>query len=389
MRAFKLLVLLALFAAQVFPEGNDTLPPIPPSESVLIIKAVYPNGSAMANSPIVLLARTKADQSNFSVFRLITDSSGAVFISLGKAQYELDAIANIPSTPGADFASTSAVDASRNSTATMVFYPAGSITGSVSYNGLPVADAEVSISCPSNSFDYARINGAVDAKAGAFSVLAIPVGRCAVSASSGSLASSQEIDVAQGQTSSAKLELLPIAGEREQQASSLPTLALLGFLALLAAAIAYFVLFGKGKGKGAKTHGEKSMLASSEGKRGKQPKAKSAMGKPSTKTPSSKRKLAAGKMVASLPNAPASAAQQQNEASVQAVLSTLSEREREIAECLMSSGGRAKRSTLQHKLLIPKTSLIRNLRSLERKNLVKLTPFGRNMVAEACGALSR
>jgi uncharacterized membrane protein len=72
-----------------------------------------------------------------------------------------------------------------------------------------------------------------------------------------------------------------------------------------------------------------------------------------------------------------------------AVLSTLSEREREIAVFLLKSGGRAKRSQVQHKLLIPKTSLLRLLRSLERKNIIKLTPFGRNLLAEIDQSLFR
>ncbi|MEM4348556.1 MAG: hypothetical protein QXN37_03235 [Candidatus Anstonellaceae archaeon] len=54
----------------------------------------------------------------------------------------------------------------------------------------------------------------------------------------------------------------------------------------------------------------------------------------------------------------------------------------EITLFLLKSGGRAKRSQIQHKLLIPKTSLLRNLRSLERKNIVKLVSFGRNLLAE-------
>jgi uncharacterized membrane protein len=67
---------------------------------------------------------------------------------------------------------------------------------------------------------------------------------------------------------------------------------------------------------------------------------------------------------------------------VKAVLATLRDREAEIVKFLFKCNGRAKRSQIQHKLLIPKTSLLRNLRSLERKNIVKLTPFGRNLLAE-------
>lgn len=364
---FAFFALLALVPLLAFADANETLPPVPPTESMLIIKAVYPNGSAMANAPVILLSRPKDSPSNFSVFRLITDQWGAMLLSLGRGQYELDAISNLPSTAGADFASTSTVDASANSTSTMVFYPAGSITGAISYNGLPVADAEVSISCPSNSFDYGRINGVVAAKAGAFSVLALPVGRCAVSASSGALAASQELEVMHGQTNSARLELMPIAEKQPSQGSGLLAPALIAVFVLLVAAIAY-ALFGKSrKGKGMPNLSEEKTVR---------------------KRLAKKERLQSQKR-ASVWSAQAleDAAPRQRDASVQAVLSTLSEREREIAKYLLRSGGRAKRSAMQNKLLIPKTSLIRNLRSLERKNIVKLTPFGRNMVAELCGVL--
>jgi len=368
MRLHALLAALLLLPFACFAEGNETLPPVPPTEPVLIVKAVYPNGSELANSPVILLSRPKPSPTNFSVFRLITDQQGRMLLSLGRGQYELDAISNLPSTDGADFASTTTIDASQNSTATMVFYPAGSITGSVSYNGLPVADAEVAVSCPSNSFDYARINGAVGAKAGAFSVLALPVGKCMVSASSEGLAASSEVDVGQGQTNSARLELMPVAARQQSESGLLP-LALAAASILIAAAAVHFIFFK------AKKPGTSALAAEPK------PAKQSAAG--GKKAPRAQARAPSKHMEAhQLPSASV------HDAKKEAVLSTLSEREREIAKCLISLGGRAKRSTLQHKLLIPKTSLIRNLRALERKNLAKLTPFGRNMVAELCGALA-
>lgn len=378
--AFALLLLSSFLCA----EGNDSSPPeLPSSEGMLIVKAVYSNGTEMASLPIVVLARSN---SSVTVFRLVSDSSGKLILSLGSTgRYELDALVNLAETPGADFASTASALLPSNSTVTMVFQPAGSITGRVQQDGLPVPHATVHVACPSNSFDYERINGATEAKsgeAGDFMFLALPSGTCIVSSSTDSLAASEEVSIVPGVTKSIALELKRKAsapGEITPPAAFInPFDFAAGMLAVIILAVIYFAFIRKKKEEGKAA----AMPAHEEKDETPAP----------AKAKASKQKKEKGRLAQDDGNKEATLSPPTHDIRsphVKAVLSTLSDREQEIVKYLFANGGRAKRSSMQHKLLIPKTSMIRNLRSLERKNVVKLTPFGRNMVAEISDLLKK
>ena len=344
--------ILLLFALPTLcAASNETdAPPAAPAQSGLVFgRAIFANGSPVQSSPLTILARSSKSA---TVYRLITDQKGNFLLSLSKGQYEIDALLDLHDTPGIDFASTTSLDSSLEENTSIIFYPAGSIAGKAIQSGSPVPGARVHVSCPSDSFDYERINGAVQAnagEAGEFMFRALPTGTCVVSAYTGSLAGSSEIQVEHGKVASAEVEM-------RNKASTLDLLALAIAAAVALAAIIFITMrfFGGKKEQppspAPQAHGQASPLEHMKAKEGKQ----------AHEPPESK----------------------YDESKVKAVLSTLSEREREIAKFLIKSGGRAKRSQLQHKLLIPKTSLLRNLRSLERKNIVKLTPFGRNLLAE-------
>lgn len=352
---FILLALPLLRAA----ENETELPPsVPTTESPIIARAVYSNGSPVQNTALVLLARSgKSD----SIYRLITDSRGSFLLSLGKGAYELDALLDNPGTPGIDFASTATLSAAANSNLTMIFYPAGSLSGKVLQGGSPVPNARVRVSCPSNSFDYARINGMAETdagEAGDFLFRALPVGTCTVSASTDSHAASSDFEVAHGKSSSTVLEM-------KGKAVEIDTLILVavvaGGIAIILTALFFLRgrLFGGNTGVPMGYYDMRPSAPSSDPKKEGQPKAAA----------SAQVEKEESKFALSNPKA-------------KAVLATLSDREADIVKFLFKSNGKSKRSTMQHKLLIPKTSLLRNLRSLERKNIVKLTPFGRNLLAE-------
>ena len=61
------------------------------------------------------------------------------------------------------------------------------------------------------------------------------------------------------------------------------------------------------------------------------------------------------------------------------VLNTLQERERKIVELVFANKGQMKSSKIRHELLLPKSSLSRMLRALERKNIISISPFGNSM----------
>ena len=343
---------LFVFSQQIaYALQNDSEPPAAPSgEGLLFARALYSNGSAAANVPIVLLARSSSAE---TIYRLFTDSAGGLVLSLSNGSYWLDAVLDRHETSGMDFASTASLEIRGGGNATLIFYPAGSLAGTVAKGGSPLPGARVHVSCPSSGFDYGRINGGEQAQAGEagdFLFRALPVGTCIVSASTDSYAGSEEVQISHGQTSSVSVDM-------ENKASDNFTIygiAIAALVLLLAIAALYF----------AKSNSQKS-------------------GKPQKAEP-----LPATSRQSSLLTAKEKPAVQEERQSqydspkAKAVLATLSEREREIVRFLFKCNGRAKRSQMQHKLLIPKTSLLRNLRSLERKNIIQLTPFGRNLLAE-------
>jgi len=361
MRSF-LFFAFALALALPLVYSADELPPaVPSGEGLFFCRAIFSNGTSAANAPLVLLARGNGSD---TIYRLITDATGRFVLSLGKGSFEIDSLLDMPSTSGVDFAATASVrEASGN--ITLIFYPTGSLSGKIVSNLSPVSGAAVRVACPSSAFDYSRINGDTEAKAGEagdFLFRVLPVGTCVVSASSGALAGSAPAQVKAGEISSVTVELQKKAITEGQD--WFPFAAGASALALLL--IMYFIY---------------SYL------RGKKAKAQFSQAKPSPEKPMSAPASSYGMRVSKAASKKAAEEEREsgldiNNSRAKAVLSTLSDREREIVRFLFKSGGRAKRSSMQHKLLIPKTSLLRNLRSLERKNIVKLTPFGRNLLAE-------
>jgi uncharacterized membrane protein len=352
------------FASSNTSPGSEQPPSAPDASTTVFARAVFSNGSPIASSSLVMLVRT--NQSS-TTYRMLTDPSGRVILSLKKGSYEVDSLLDLPSTPGVDFASTASLEVPSEGNATLIFYPSGSLAGRVLASGSPVPNALIRVSCPSSAFDYSRINGGVDAQAGEagdFLFRALPAGTCIVSASAGSLAGSSEAQVSPGQVSSALVEMKRKA-ETEGSVGLLPILiACVGALALAAIWLYSRKRDGAAQGApGASRHAKPGKSADKKEEEGIVAPAKQAPYRKADAQPEEE------KFNANSPKA-------------KAVLATLSDREREIVRFLFKCNGRAKRSQMQHKLLIPKTSLLRNLRSLERKNIVKLTPFGRNLLAE-------
>lgn len=361
---FSLALILLLSPALTYADSHtnesDTPPAAPASEGLLSIRAIYSDGTAAANSPIKLLARSNSTDVLLTIF---TDQSGRLLVPLSAGKYDLDALLDLPATPGVDFASTASAEVPRDSNATLIFYPSGSLSGTVQQDGSPVPNARVRVSCPSPSFDYERINGVLQkqsGEAGDFLFRVLPTGTCVVSASTDSFAGSFDAPIQHGKITSA-----PISTKRKS--GGIDALAIAAALIALAALL--FLLnqrfFGAKEGSRAEKIG-----AQTAEKNAHLVHAQSSHAHPhphgASKPAEEKEK---SKFDATTPRA-------------KAILSTLRDREGEIVKFLFKNNGRAKRSQMQHKLLIPKTSLLRNLRSLERKNIIKLTPFGRNLLAE-------
>src|SRR3989344_271367 len=346
------LCLILLLASAIFAASADESPPaVPTGTGVLFGTALFSDGKAAANLPVVILVRSQGSE---TIYRLITDSGGGFVLSSGTGKYEIDALLANSSTATIGYAATAQADTSKEENVTLIFYPAGSVAGTVQSEGSPVSGANVKVACPSSGFDYARVNGGATVQAGGagdFLFKALPAGTCIISASTDSLAGSAEAKVEHQKTVSVAVDM-----ERKAvQGDILP--AALGIIVIAIVLYAAFQFLQKGK---------------------KETREAPHYGQVAEAAPASQKKKAAkqkeeedGGMSSKL-----------SDPKVKAVLATLTDRESEIVKFLFKSNGRAKRSQLQHKLLIPKTSLLRNLRSLERKRIVKLTPFGRNLLAE-------
>lgn len=363
MRTVSMFFLLILIFTMVHAAENDGAPPIPPegNEKAVFVKTILSNGSSARLMPIVLLVR---EGNESTVYRLITDGSGVVILPLGEGEFELDALLDDFSTSGIDYAATAAVDTNKSGNATLIFYPSGSISGRALFEGSPMPGAHVHVSCPSNSFDYERINGgsqAISGEAGEFLFRALPTGACIVSASTDSLAGSENAEVLQGKAASVDIILSRKARDEPQQSFDL-NFAFMALAILFATLLAAYLFTRK--------------------KPTQESRAQISQEKEARERTHSQKKTATRKAESQAAHEETSGKYDSSSPRAKAVLATLSEREREIVKFLFKNNGRAKRSAIQHKLLIPKTSLLRNLRSLERKNIVKLTPFGRNLLAE-------
>ena len=365
MRASTLFLFFLFFSipALAFADNasSSAPPPVPQSDGLVALQAVLVNGSPAIGMPLLITA-TKTGGSPPTTYRLITGREGNVLLTLDRGNYQLNCVLDNMATSGADYAATASLAIPGEQNRTLAFYPAGSVAVTALEGGQVVPGAIMHASCASDWFDYGLVNGA-DAQAGQagdFIFRALPAGTCVISASTQSSAGSAQVNVEQGKLPSIQVELKP-------KALSLSDIALaLGAAAALAAILAYLFFFAVKK--------QPAQDAPAPHADEKTSAVKAVKAKSRATAPSPQPKSAA--------HAAAASAFDVNGEKARAVLSTLSERETEIVRFLCASGGKAKRSTMQHKLLIPKTSLLRNLRSLERKNIVKIIPFGRNIVAE-------
>jgi len=349
--AFFLFLSPALALAENASANESSAPPsVPQGQGPVSVKAVLANGSSYMGMPVTIIA---SSGSAATTYRLITGREGILLLQLGDGNYQLSATLDDMTTPGVDYASSAGLSVPSERNLTLIFYPAGSVAASVLEQGRIVPGADFHVSCSSDWFDYSAINGASQraTEAGGFLFRALPTGTCVISASTQTSAGSAQVVVEQGKLQNAQIEMKP-------KALALPDAALLLAALVLVAGLAYI---GFMKMKQAPHQGG---TGREDARQNARPKAKKEGDAQPVAHHARQGQFDAGSEKA------------------RAVLSTLSEREAEIVRFLMSSGGKSKRSTMQQKLLIPKTSLLRNLRALERKNIVKLVPFGRNMVAE-------
>ncbi len=350
------LACIACFAPLCLAEA----PPEPPSGSfALTLYAKTLNDSQpIAGRSAVYALRNAADESRKMLFSVTTAADGSATVYVDAGKWFLHAEIDSPNAR-ADYAAALTLNVSADANYTVFFQRVASASGSVTDEANEsVADARVEVSCLQGFYELQSLNAETSARfesanalradaSGSFLLKFVPVGTCGFTAtapSAGNESVSQLVEINAGELAQVSLK---IRRKPNAIASNLVLLALLALALLLVA------WFGREYWR----------------KRGAS-QAKEA--KPEKKT----------RLMSATASASAGEEKLKPTSKMRNVMNALNERERRIVEVLIASGGKLKQSKIYRETLIPKTSLARALESLERRNVVRLTPERNSQLVE-------
>lgn len=222
--------------------------------------------------------------------------------------------------------------------AELIMWPSGSIRGKVyAKDGELIADSSVGASC---AYTYGEQNVKSDAF-GVFFFQYLPVGRCVVTASKGNEIGTADITVEKGKITEANVVL----GERMKIEENYMWLLAAGIIVILIVIGAFvWKIMGEHKKKLKKT--SEKIIKSREKKESRVAIPVHSFGE----IPATQRMLD--------------------------IMKALNEKEKSIVEFLLKNGGKARQSKISYTLMMPKTSLLRALYSLEHRNIVVSKKFG-------------
>ncbi|MFA4946867.1 MAG: carboxypeptidase regulatory-like domain-containing protein [Candidatus Micrarchaeia archaeon] len=316
----KIAVLLLFFA------GLACAVPLPPDSDARVTLLVLDAAStAPLAGAFTLRARSPADS---FVQPLISNESGEALLYLPAGIYSLELLSDYPETPGVDAFGRATVNSPEESFATVFLEPAASVYGRIrDAEGRAVSGARVSVDCV-NSF-YS-VPDATSDETGNYFIEFVPAGSCVFTALSDGFRDSRQLLLAAGSFEGADFALTTSMHERDYS-----------LFYALAAALTIVLLY----------------LAYNKFKR---------------VAPPVQTKQARPKKTGSLP-----APRLKPEAELSLALKSLAGREKQVVEWLLANNGNGKQSALQRELLLPKASLSRAVKSLERKGLVRCTRLGK------------
>jgi uncharacterized membrane protein len=342
MRLFALLLLASLAAAQgldIFgtPEGAPAPPPIDEEGvPVLLVLKYFDSKQPVSDAHVEFeIADAAKSGEAFRTIKYVLD--GTAEFRLTPGNYRVFAGVDNLSTPGKDYAATELVTVANGGNATVFFKPAGSVRGLVfGPDGKAVPNAHVIAECPGGYGETLAVSNAL----GGFSFGWLPIGACRLGASASGRVGFVEVTVSQGEVASANVIL---SEEVATDQSSLVLLAIIVLLAVLSAVAYFFISRQKPAGETPTTHA----------------KPQPAEGKPQP---------AEGAQHAEAKPQPA---ESQLSPRQQDILKTLNEREKKIVHAL-SERGPLNLGKLSVATMTPKTSLLRVMAGLERKNIIKI-----------------
>ncbi len=269
-----------------------------------------------------------------------TDANGSLTAYLNAGVWSFLAEADDYGTPGKDFTAVGEINVSRDASFLVYFQEVASVRGEVADEfGNLISNAQLKIECV-RVLDKQWLNKEklVSDANGNFMLRFIPTGACRITASLDSKTGFADVNLKRGELKQTRITLKNMVDRGSEEFNKFNIILIL--LAILLAATVFFFYF-----KRAKPTAEKAI-------------------KP--RESAAKKSVKSGKLTEKK----------------RMVLNALNERERSVAELLLANEGRMKQAKIARELLMPKTSLLRAVQSLEKRNIVKTTPFGKHKIVE-------
>jgi len=343
--AFQLLLIIVV-ASQLAHSAEEGPPPLPPGDNEVYFHLFDAGTGARISNGTASFSMAGEGGEISELSMQLRNGSARVLLDSGK--WSVIGDVDDPQTQGKDLASYSEITVSGDSNFTLYFIPAASANiQSVDSQGDVVPNAGISISCVKmDEQKVALMNGQEKLQTDANGLLLVrfvPAGPCVVTASQDGLVGSTNINLQKGQFASLK-STLGASLRKSGNGIELVVVAILVIAIVAYIGWKYFVMRREGREAENKEAAVEPRAATHEEKKSED---EEFFGKISVTE------------------------------KMRGALKTLGEREKKIVRLLVKNGGAMKQAKIYNTLLIPKTSLVRALRSLERKNILKLEPFGK------------
>jgi len=350
MKAGALALLCAV--ALLMPFSAAAPPGIPQGDYIVRIYAQDLSTSEyLADAPVQVYSR-QANSQPYTVVSAKTRPDGQFTIYLDKGGWRIVADMDDPATPGKDLVAANDMNVTGDSNLTMVFQEVGSISGDVrDEENRTIDSADIHLDCVNSAYSPDELNDNPKVSKGAFFIKYVPSGACRVTFSAGDVSKTFDINLRKGEHGQLNVVL-----KREPFLPEPYLFALAAIALLLFASAIYYVA--------------------------RRPEAKAPPEQPAQPWPPPAEEKPEGLEPHAAPAPPPSVQPLSKTKKVLDVMKTLSPREREIVELLLENEGRMKQSRICARLLVPKTTLSRTVRSLEARNIVALKPTGKTNMIE-------
>lgn len=356
MRQFRtaaLVVFLILLTAFSHAQNFDSPPPVPTGDYKLTFYLTDSQGEKIPNSQAYF---TFTDEKGASVQTSSAVRSGITYAFLDKGNWQGIIEVDDSLTPAYDYALAFNTSISSDTNITLRLYEISSTNLRIHDEaGLLVPSVSISLDCvrvpPSEKSKFPKdALSATSSPEGTLLLRHIPIGNCYIYASKDNRVGMISVNSSRGEI----VERTAVLKDKvkDDMFSLLPF-----FVVLIAALIVMYFVFVKKKGDEKDESPQQGKPIHAEANASHEEKARTAKSHEEDKQIQNKHASVFAEKLSG-------------------ILNTLDAREKKIVELVRKNGGQMKQSKIYHTLLYPKASLSRMLRSLERKNIISLEPFG-------------